>query len=388
MILHPKILIISSVERHIQQLEKLLEGCDFQLAATPDVLSAMAVLKTETIDLVILDDNPAEFNITDAVRILKCLMPNDHLPVLCLVRAANPTERAAMLDSGADDYLIDLPDRIELQARLRKLLSIRMLHQQFTQNRRQLEGALTRESQLLRQLRNDNRQLKQRSITDGLTSLYNHRYLMEWLKTEFKIARRYGHPISFIMADLDHFKQVNDKYGHPFGDYVLKEIAVILKSCARESDLVARYGGEEFAVVLPRGDRQTAALFAERFRTAVAEREFDNGHHRLKLTVSLGMSTYPLDAEITSPEILVYLADQALLHSKQTGRNKLVGWHEMAVQQRAKLRRQLAGGEIGELGRLRAQPLPIQAGEFPIIDPPDDLPTGGTGGTGGNGGCE
>ena len=167
---------------------------------------------------------------------------------------------------------------------------------------------------------------------------------MEWLKTEFKIARRYGHPISFIMADLDHFKQVNDEYGHPFGDYVLKELAVILKSCARESDLVARYGGEEFAVVLPRGDRNTAALFAERFRTAVAARQFDNGHHRVNLTVSLGMSTYPLDAEITSPEILVYLADQALLQSKQSGRNRLVGWHQMDLDQRAKVRRQLARG--------------------------------------------
>ncbi len=359
MILHPKILVISPTEARVEHLEGLLQGTDFELCSTPDVLSAMVVLKTEAIDLVILDDNPAEFLLTDAVRILKCLMPNDHLPVLCTVRNATPQQRAAMLDSGADDYLLEIPEQVEFQARVRKLLSIRLLHQQFTQNRRQLEGALTRESQLLRQLRNDNRQLKQRSITDGLTGLYNHRYLMEWLKTEFKIARRYGHPISFIMADLDHFKQVNDEYGHPFGDYVLKELAVILKSCARESDLVARYGGEEFAIVLPRGDRDTAALFAERFRAAVAGRAFDNGHHKVNLTVSLGLSTYPLDAEITSPEILVYLADQALLQSKSAGRNRLISWHMMDIEQRAKIRRQLARGagpEGVELGRACAVP--------------------------------
>jgi len=346
--LHPKLLIISPDQHRAQAIEHLFEGTDFQVVFTPDVLSAMAMLKSEHLDVILLDDNPSEFFITDATRILKCMSPGAYLPVMCLFpKVVGPSLRSEVLEAGADDYLMGEIDPVELHARIRKLLSITMLHQEFIKSKEQLEVALSRELQLMRQLRSDNRQLKQRSITDGLTSLYNHRYLMEWLKTEFKIARRYGHPISFVMADIDHFKQVNDKHGHPFGDFVLKEMAVIARAAARDSDLVARYGGEEFAVVLPRSDRAMVRAFAERFHQAVTERTFENGSHRVNLAISLGLATYPLDAEVTSPEVLVYLADQGLLHAKASGRNKIVAWHEMDLEQRAKIRQQLTGRSTG-----------------------------------------
>jgi diguanylate cyclase (GGDEF)-like protein len=166
---------------------------------------------------------------------------------------------------------------------------------------------------------------------------------MEWLKTEFKITRRYGHTLSFVMLDLDHFKQANDVHGHPFGDFVLKEIAVIAKTAARDSDLVARYGGEEFAVVLPRSDRDMARAFAERLADALRAHAFEHGSHRVQITASIGLATYPLDAEITAPEILVYLADQALLQAKKSGRDRIVAWHELDLEQRVIIRQQLTG---------------------------------------------
>lgn len=344
MILHPKVLIISPEEQRAQAIEKYLDGTDFQIVHTPDVLSAMAMLKSEHLDIVLLDDNPREFFISDAARILKCVSQHDYLPVLCLFpKTVEASLRSEVLAAGADDYLMGDVEPVELRARLRRLLSIIGLHQEFRRSKKELEDALSRELQLLRQLRSDNRQLKQRSVTDGLTSLYNHRYLMEWLKTEFKIARRYGHPISFVMADLDHFKQVNDTYGHPFGDFVLKELAVIAKTAARDSDLVARYGGEEFAIVLPRSDWEMAQAFADRFHKAVAERCFENGSNCVDLTISVGVATYPLDAEATSPEVLVYLADQALLQAKALGRNRVVAWHQLDVELRAQVRQQLTG---------------------------------------------
>ncbi len=343
-ILHPKVLIISPDEQRAESIEKHLEGTDFQVIQTPDVLSAMAMLKAEHVDIVLLDDNPREFFISDAARILKCMSRRDYLPVMCLFpKPVEASLRSEVLAAGADDYLMGDIEPIELQARLRRLLGIIALHDEFHRSKKELEDALSRELQLLRQLRSDNQQLKQRSVTDGLTSLYNHRYLMEWLKTEFKIARRYGHPISFVIADLDHFKQVNDTFGHPFGDFVLKELAVVAKSAARESDLVARYGGEEFAIVLPRSDREMARAFADRFHKAVAERSFEKGAHCVDLTISVGVATYPLDAEATSPEVLVYLADQALLQAKATGRNKVVAWHELDLDMRAQVRQQLSG---------------------------------------------
>jgi len=343
-ILHPKVLIIAAEGERTEDIEALFVGSDYQPFAAPDVLSAMALLKAEEIDLVLLAGDPDGLSFTDAIRILKCLQHTAFLPVMCLLPAdAGPATRAGVLDAGGDDYLLGTIDATELQARIRKLLSIRVLHKEFLHGRAQLEGALSRESQLLQQLRNDNRQLRHQSITDGLTSLYNHQYLMEWLKTEFKIARRYGHPISFAMADLDHFKQVNDQFGHPFGDFVLKEVAVIARTSARESDLVARYGGEEFAVVLPRADHEMARVFAERFHEAVARRAFRTAGNEARLTVSVGLATYPHHAEVTSPEMLVYLADQALLQAKASGRNTIVAWHDLDIEQRAMIRRRLAG---------------------------------------------
>jgi diguanylate cyclase (GGDEF)-like protein len=344
-ILHSsKVLIISDDEKRAAAVESLLRETECDVLLAPDVLSAMAIIKAESVDIVLLDDNPREFFICDAVRILKCFQYTGFLPVLCLFGEAGAAERRAqVLDAGADDCLTGCLEAVELQARIRKMLSVRALHQEFSHSKAQLEGALARESQLLRQLRTDNRELRQRSITDGLTSLYNHRYLMEWLKTEFKIARRYGHPISFVMADLDHFKQVNDQYGHPFGDFVLKEVAVLACKSVRDSDLVARYGGEEFAVVLPRGDQTMALRFAQRFHKAVGGHVFASAGHNVKVTVSLGLATYPSDAEITSPEMLVYLADQALLQAKASGRNAVVAWHQMTLQQRAMIRRKLSG---------------------------------------------
>jgi diguanylate cyclase (GGDEF)-like protein len=304
----------------------------------------MALVKAEAVDVILLDVGPGELPVTDAVRILKCLEQTAFMPVLGLMpEGTSPQSRAELLDAGGDDYFVGDVDPLELQACIRKLLSVRILHQEFQHSKLQLESALARESQLLRQLRTDNRQLRQRCITDGLTSLYNHRYLMEWLKTEFKIARRYGHPISFVMADLDHFKQINDQYGHPFGDFVLKEVAVLAKASARESDLVARYGGEEFAMVLPRADHEMTRVFAERFHRAVAEHTFKSAAHNVRLTISLGLATYPHESEITSPEMLVYLADQALLAAKASGRNAIVAWHQLEIETRAMIRHRLSG---------------------------------------------
>jgi diguanylate cyclase (GGDEF)-like protein len=167
-------------------------------------------------------------------------------------------------------------------------------------------------------LRQKNRELELLSVTDGLTGLTNHRALMQRLNEEGVRSRRNERAFSVIMADVDHFKQYNDQFGHPEGDQVLKAMASILKDSTRTVDCVARYGGEEFAVVLPETDITGALEVAERIRSRVERTEFP----KRKITLSIGVAEFPRDA--TTPGEIVVVADEALYVAKRQGRNQVV----------------------------------------------------------------
>ncbi|KKL21567.1 hypothetical protein LCGC14_2444160, partial [marine sediment metagenome] len=201
---------------------------------------------------------------------------------------------------------------------------------------------------LLTQLRRDNAHLLSLATTDPLTRLQNTRHFDSFLESQFKIGRRYDRKLSVLAFDLDHFKLINDSYGHPTGDYVLKEFAVILKQCVRESDLVARTGGEEFSIVLPNAKRSEAGRLAERIRRAVSEREFVVFGKTVHITTSIGSASYPEDAEITEPHMLTYFADQALLRAKQSGRDCLVRFDQLSRSERRALRRQFRCASPGQ----------------------------------------
>ena len=158
---------------------------------------------------------------------------------------------------------------------------------------------------------------------DGLTGLYNHRWFQENLSNELLKSRRFKYKVSLLMIDVDHFKNFNDKYGHPQGDTTLKEISQIIKKTIRAYDVPARYGGEEFAVVLPHADHDQALRVAERLRRAVMAHPFPGrrARERLQLTVSVGVATYPANAR-TKAE-LIDRADQALYLAKSEGRNRV-----------------------------------------------------------------
>ena len=170
-------------------------------------------------------------------------------------------------------------------------------------------------------------EIKGLSITDCLTDLYNFRYLQERLEEETKRAQRFRRPLALIMADIDHFKEFNDIYGHPEGNKVLKVLANILKDNVREIDIVGRYGGEEFIIILPEADREEAQKIAERIRIKVEEYSFQNKEDRLnnpnrKITLSLGITS--CFQESISPQNLIYKVDQALYQAKRKGRNRVV----------------------------------------------------------------
>lgn len=167
------------------------------------------------------------------------------------------------------------------------------------------------------QLKEMNEKLQSLAITDGLTGLKNHRAFQDFLEQEFQRAVRYGSPLSLILMDVDKFKQYNDTFGHQAGDEVLKRVAEILLSNARQTDFVARYGGEEFVVVLPNTDSDDALCVAERFRSAIEQAEWS----LRPITGSFGVAT--LTDAVQNRQELIEQADQALYQAKHGGRNRV-----------------------------------------------------------------
>jgi diguanylate cyclase (GGDEF)-like protein len=165
-------------------------------------------------------------------------------------------------------------------------------------------------------------EVERMAVTDGLTGLHNHRHFQNLLDQQVALAQRYGKPLSLLLCDIDHFKTVNDTYGHPVGDTVLRGVAKILSAQARSVDLVARYGGEEFAIVLPETDSSAARALAERIRVSVAAVEMRTALGPVKVTLSLGVATFPDVAD--GKQALIDRADQALYAAKHAGRNRFV----------------------------------------------------------------
>jgi len=160
-------------------------------------------------------------------------------------------------------------------------------------------------------------QLKKQALKDFLTGLFNRRYFEEILRWEIELSKRYKHPLSIILVDLDDFKCINDKYGHQFGDKVLKMVAESIKRNIRSSDIPARYGGEEFIILLPETDLEGAKKVAEKLRRIIQELSIDN----TKLTASFGITEL---LENDSMETFIKRADKALYRAKKEGKNKVI----------------------------------------------------------------
>ncbi len=168
----------------------------------------------------------------------------------------------------------------------------------------------------------NNARLYEMAITDGLTKLYVHRHFQYRIQEENLRHKRNGKPLSLIMLDIDHFKNFNDNNGHQTGDYILREMAKIIKHTFRVTDATFRYGGEEMAVILPETNSDAAYVLAEKLRNRIKDHLFQHNENELKVTISLGVSTYyPQKMGAISKENLISMADEALYHSKNNGRN-------------------------------------------------------------------
>lgn len=211
----------------------------------------------------------------------------------------------AGLQAGADDYLTKPVLEPELLARLNTGKRIVTLE---------------------RSLRAANEENRRLSVTDALTSAHNRRYLMEKVPVEIERSARYGHPLSVVMCDVDHFKQLNDTFGHQAGDEVLKHVVALIRRKVRTLDWIARFGGEEFVIVLPETNFANAMKVAETLRIALADSACQFGGRELPVTASFGVAGWdgfvPTTATVDG---LVARADEGVYESKAAGRNRVSG---------------------------------------------------------------
>ncbi|QGZ31530.1 sensor domain-containing diguanylate cyclase [Stutzerimonas stutzeri] len=176
-----------------------------------------------------------------------------------------------------------------------------------------------------RQLQTANQELQRLSSTDRLTGLFNRGHWEEMLRQDYARHRRYDRNAALVMFDIDHFKQINDNYGHQAGDAVIQQTAELIRQGMRDSDIAGRYGGEEFVVLLPDTDSEGAVTFAERLRQSIEAHEVIHEGHRIRFTVSLGI------ADLSQPTggytQLIERADSAMYASKSAGRNQVSLYH-------------------------------------------------------------
>jgi len=165
-------------------------------------------------------------------------------------------------------------------------------------------------------------QMYDSALRDSLTGLYNRRYFLDQLEAELSYARRHQTPLSLVMIDIDHFKTINDTYGHPTGDQVLVAFARLLRDAVRTEDLTARYGGEEFVLVCRGLPQSIAEMVADRLRLMVESTSLVPAPQEIKITISAGVASAP-HPEIAEPQDLIKAADEALYEAKRSGRNRV-----------------------------------------------------------------
>jgi two-component system chemotaxis family response regulator WspR len=241
----------------------------------------------------------------------------DAVPVIILSSQEDPNDKSRAFASGANDYLVKIPDRIELVARIRA-------YSQAYRVRAERDAAYRALEELKLQLEQKNAILLELSELDGLTGIANRRRFDQALDVEWRRCHREGSELGLILIDVDFFKRYNDSYGHLMGDEVLRRVAAALgQALRRSSDLVARFGGEEFGVLLPATDAAEAAATAEKLRETVYGLAIPHARSEIdaRVTISLGIASVAPTAEVRTGD-LVALADEALYGAKRGGRNR------------------------------------------------------------------
>jgi diguanylate cyclase (GGDEF)-like protein len=283
------ILIIDDSPSNIQSLASILKE-DYKLKVATSGVRALKILEEEEIDLILLDIMMPQMNGFEVLEKLQSNPKTEYIPVVFVTGNDSAEDEEKGLEAGAVDYIKKPIRPAIVKARVKIHMTIKTQHDSLQYN----------------------------AMHDMLTGLYNRHHLDEEGARKFAKAMRQGTNFSVIMADIDHFKNINDTYGHLIGDEVLKAVASVLNKSNRVEDFVARFGGEEFVILLEDCDSDNAQDKAENFRKHIEEL-LPNG---IKITSSFGLTN--ISAKYKSLEEMIKDADSALYEAKESGRNRVV----------------------------------------------------------------
>ncbi len=287
-------------------LEKSLIKAGHQVVTTQDGQEAFDVFSETFFPMVLTDWMMPGMNGVELCKAIRNYASESYVYIVFLTSKDSKEDIVIALESGADDYLVKPFHNAELMARLKT--GKRIL-------------------QLEKSLKKANADIKTLSITDQLTQVFNRGYMMVRLPEEVGRAKRYNHALSLIMCDIDHFKKINDSFGHLAGDEVLRSVADSFMEIIRcDVDWVARYGGEEFLIVLSETSAEGALEVAERLKCLLIKKIIRAENHDISITASFGVVTFdPSVTKKVSTEVLIREVDKYLYQAKEEGRNRVVG---------------------------------------------------------------
>jgi len=300
-------LLIGTRSRFTKWLAQVLGRAGFAVTQRSDPRRALALVGRLRPAVVFIAPEGLTLEARDLCQMVRARLVDTFVPILLVDGSLTAEQARACVQAGADEFLAQPDDEEAILVRIQAWLRIKRFHDELAEA---------------------NRALLQLSMRDPLTGLYNRNYFYENLAIELERTRRYARPISCIMVDIDHFKPVNDQYGHVFGDLVLSKLVALLRDATRRFEMVARYGGEEFTITMPNTTTKAAAVLAERLRRRVARETFREGPVKVKLTISCGVATF-LPGRVGDPDELVNQADAAMYLAKNRGRNQVATYDEV-----------------------------------------------------------
>ena len=307
-------LVVDDTHVNLQLLNLLLSRQGYRVLTADDGTAAIAVVQHDLPDLILLDIMMPGMDGYEVCQELKKEDNTKDIPVIFISALSDVFDKVKAFSLGAVDYIIKPFQTEEILARVSTHLIIRKLQISLQEKNALLEKEIMERKRI-------QVELERIATTDPLTGLYNRRYFFNLGETEYAKAQRYKRPISVIILDADHFKDINDSYSHAAGDQALVHLATQLHNLTRSADIVARYGGEEFIILLPETPSQDAYWLAERIRETIQNSILSYEGKQFSYTLSLGIADNQVSEQCAKFEGILSLADRALYQAKDRGRN-------------------------------------------------------------------